>query len=206
MEEQANLERQMERGELFAHTALSQQSTRLAEVETFLYGMIDLLIRQGIVQPAELAAAAEKVRQELLTKTEPTPFRLRQDRDVSFTPVNCEERMHICKAVCCKLEFALSAAEVEAGQVKWDLGRPYIIRHEANGYCTHNDTQKHCCTLYNHRPSVCKQYSCAGDQRIWKDFDKMELNHEWIEAWTIEKKPRLLEAQPLPNQIVLNES
>jgi Fe-S-cluster containining protein len=186
----------MERGELFTHTALSQQSTRLTEVETFLFGIIDLLIQKGIVQPAELNTAVEKVRQELLITAETSLFRLRQDREVPFIPVNCDERMPLCKAVCCKLEFALSAAEVEAGQIKWDLGRPYIIRHEANGYCTHNNSQKRCCTIYENRPSVCKQYSCAGDQRIWKDFDKMELNHEWIDAWTVEKKPHLLEAHP----------
>src|SRR2546423_2618707 len=32
--------------------------------------------------------------------------------------VNCGERMHICHAVCCKLNFALTAEEVDAGKVK----------------------------------------------------------------------------------------
>jgi hypothetical protein len=32
-----------------------------------------------------------------------------------FVPVNCAERMHVCQAICCRLHFALSAVEVEAG-------------------------------------------------------------------------------------------
>jgi len=51
-----------------------------------------------------------------------------------------------------------------------------------------NDTNK-CCSVYNNRPSVCKEYSCADDKRIWKDFDKMELNQEWITQHTGTEKP-----------------
>jgi hypothetical protein len=29
---------------------------------------------------------------------------------------------------------------------------------------------------------VCRGYSCANDPRIWKDFERMELNAEWITA------------------------
>ena len=35
--------------------------------------------------------------------------------------------------------------------------------------------------IYDDRPSPCRQYSCVGDDRIWKDFDAMELNQEWID-------------------------
>ena len=34
---------------------------------------------------------------------------------------------------------------------------------------------------YENRPSVCKKYSCANDKRIWKDFEKMEIDREWID-------------------------
>ena len=36
--------------------------------------------------------------------------------------------------------------------------------------------------LLHDRPSVCRSYTCADDDRIWKDFDAMELNHEFIDA------------------------
>ena len=66
--------------------------------------------------------------------------------------------------------------------VKWDLGRPYFIRHEASGYCTHIDPATLACRIYGDRPAVCRGYSCAGDDRIWLDFEAMVLNVEWIEA------------------------
>lgn len=96
--------------------------------------------------------------------------------------VDCEARMPVCKAVCCKLKFPLSTEEVDAGAVKWDIGHPYIIRQESTGYCTHNDTSTGGCGIYADRPAICRRYSCAGDTRIWNDFDGMVLNHEWIDS------------------------
>jgi hypothetical protein len=96
--------------------------------------------------------------------------------------VNCQERLPICRAICCKLSFALTAKEVEAGHVKWDIGMPYHIRHEASGFCTHLQDNPRGCGVYEHRPAICRRWSCAGDERIWKDFDGMVLNDEWINA------------------------
>lgn len=111
-----------------------------------------------------------------------------------FVPANCAERIHVCKAVCCRLSFALSAGEVEAGKVRWDLGRPYYIRQESEGYCTHNDQNGRSCGIYHDRPAVCRRYSCARDGRISKDFDEMELNEEWIAENLGESRPRLARA------------
>ena len=55
--------------------------------------------------------------------------------------VDCDARMSTCHAVCCKLKFALSTEEVEQRIVKWDIGHPYIIRQNSNGYCCHNDAE-----------------------------------------------------------------
>ena len=101
--------------------------------------------------------------------------------DEPETPVDCGARMHVCHAVCCQLKFPLSSDEVESGLVKWDIGHPYIIRHQSTGWCTHNDTATHRCDIYADRPGTCRRYSCAGDTRIWKDFDGMVLNQEWID-------------------------
>jgi Fe-S-cluster containining protein len=94
--------------------------------------------------------------------------------------VNCLERLNICEAVCCKLDFALTVDEVEGGAIKWDLGRPYLIRHAPDGFCVHRDRATGRCGVYEGRPSTCKGYSCAADTRIWKDFEKMELNTDWL--------------------------
>jgi hypothetical protein len=34
--------------------------------------------------------------------------------------------------------------------------------------------------VYEDRPQVCRAYTCAGDERIWKDFDNMVLNEEFL--------------------------
>ena len=57
--------------------------------------------------------------------------------------------------------------------MKWDLGRPYFNRHGADGYCHQCDSETHACGIYEERPAPCRQYSCADDKRIWKDFDAM---------------------------------
>lgn len=108
---------------------------------------------------------------------------LRQDAPDAEAPavVDCAARMPICHAVCCSLQFPLSAEEVDAGKVRWDLGHPYMIRDSSDGYCCHNDPQSGSCTVYEDRPQVCRGYSCAGDTRIWSDFDGMVLNHQWLD-------------------------
>src|SRR5215470_2819187 len=101
------LEEQVERGNLFTHSALSRQSARINEIESFLFAVIDLVTQKGIAAPDELSEAVRKVREEMLEKHELSypGISLRTDdpADNEFIPVNCDERLHICKAVCCKL-------------------------------------------------------------------------------------------------------
>ena len=187
-----SLEDQVLRGNLFTHTAIGKQAERINEVESFVYGLIDVLIEKGKIQQDELADVTAKVRQEMYEKGEAAhagvQLRIDAKKDTVFTPVNCDERMHICHGICCKLNFALSPEEVESGKIKWDLGQPYHIRHKKSGFCTHLDENKRCCSIYDDRPKVCRKYSCAGDTRIWKDFEKMELNTQWIENNLKEQK------------------
>ena len=100
---------------------------------------------RGAIEEGELAAAVEAVREQMDTSDEvPEPgVVLRVDKpeaaDMPPAEVDCGARMHICQAVCCRLDFALAYDEVERGVLRWDMGRPYLIRHEADGYCVHND-------------------------------------------------------------------
>ncbi len=115
---------------------------------------------------------------------------LRADPDPSPEPaaasaaagpaVDCASRLAVCQAVCCRLRFTLSAEEVDGGAVRWDIGHPYVIRHDARGTCVHNDPATSACSVYADRPQVCRRYDCTLDGRIWKDFDGMVLNEEWI--------------------------
>lgn len=198
-----SLERQIIRSSFYTHTTIGKQSERINEIESFLYGLSDLMIKKGIVLPEELATAAEDVRNEMFEKGEQVHAGVgiridKSEKDREFIPVNCDERIHICKAICCKLNFPLSVEEIESGNVKWDLGQPYFIRHEENGYCSHLNTKNKCCSIYNNRPGICRKYSCANDKRIWKDFDNIVLNQEWIESNLKESKIRLQAIYMIP--------
>jgi hypothetical protein len=61
--------------------------------------------------------------------------------------VDYENRLDVCKAVCCKLPFALSRQDVEEGIICWKFGRPYLIALEDNGYCVHLDRNTYKCTV-----------------------------------------------------------
>lgn len=192
------LERQLERSSLFTHTALSRNSDRIDEIEGFVYGLIDVLVAGGVATPETLREAVRAVRDEIEARGEASGpgLALRVDEDPGAAPrqVDCAERIHVCQAVCCRLDFALNSDEVEGGMVKWDLGRPYFIRHAASGYCHHIDETSLGCGIYAVRPQVCRRYSCEGDTRIWDDFERMQLNHAWIDTHLGPDSPTLLRA------------
>ena len=181
------LERQVERGNRFAHTALSEQAMRTNENEAIINGLVDFLIGQGLVELDGLQRAVDSARRETADKGDQAmvPIALRIDGPEAAEPaavVDCQARLPVCKAVCCRLRFALSAEEVESGPLRWDLGQPYYNRVGEGGYCQQIDVASGACGIYEDRPPVCRSYTCAGDERIWTDFEAMELNEAWIAA------------------------
>jgi Fe-S-cluster containining protein len=190
------VDRQVERLGTYVHTALGRTGLKLHEVEQLLYGLLDVLLANGTVSADEVAAASARVGDELIARREAPDSLVALRVDPPHPPVpahvDCAARYHVCRAVCCKLDFALTATEIDGGAVRWDLGRPYAIRHDSDGLCHHNDRRTHGCGVYADRPAICRTYSCAGDTRIWKDFERMQLNAEWIEAnLSVPSRPRL---------------
>lgn len=200
------LERQLIRSSHFTQAVMDKLVARLARAEASISELVGLLQAGGILadedtddaeQPSpdsdeeESTTAVPVNWPGIAFGTEP------KEPAQPVVEVDCAARMHICHAVCCKLNFALTPPEVEAGAAKFDLGFPYMIRHESNGYCSHNDTATGRCGIYANRPGVCRRYSCANDTRIWKDFDKMELNEEWIRE-NLENQGRILVRPTLP--------
>jgi Fe-S-cluster containining protein len=181
------LERQVERGNLFAHSALSEQAVHVNENAALLNGLVGLLVGQGVVNAEELMAIVDDAR----TKIDDSGERARLQVVIRASetgsehdggPVDCAARIPICHAVCCRLRFALSIEEIDNGPLKWDLGRPYYNRIDEDGYCQKFDRETRGCGVYEQRPTPCRGYSCEHDERIWTDFENMVLNTEWIDA------------------------
>jgi len=195
MSDEKTLETQVEQAGLFTHSALSQQAERINRIEAFVYGLADALLERKQLTEEQLQTHTLRVAKELVEKGETLSggVVLRIDGDEApAATVDCAARMHICKGVCCKLSFPLSAPEIESGHVKWELGKPYFARKDAvGGTCVHQ-REDHACGVYACRPRVCSGYSCEHDERIWADFDKMILNQEWIEEHLQPQKPRLI--------------
>jgi len=190
------LERQVERGSLFAHTVLTNQIMRLNEDEAFIFGLIDHLIEKEVVRASELEARVAAVRQEIIEKKKFATLgvAIRVDSiEEETVSVDCVERLPICQAACCRLRFALTVEEIESGRMKWELGQPYYNRSGADGYCHKIDSETKRCQIYGARPSVCRTYSCATDPRIWRDFEQRDLNETWIDANLNEKRYHLIE-------------
>jgi len=97
--------------------------------------------------------------------------------------VDCESRLAVCKAVCCKLPFALSKQDVEEGIIRWEFGRPYLIAHGEDGYCVHMDRNTFKCTVRENRTVPCRGFDCRDNEKwkIWVDYEKGMINPELVE-------------------------
>ena len=172
-------------GLLYMHSRANANTSKSLEVASFSYALIELLSERGIISLEELDARKKIVGERLvekfvekgmgvaLTKDEPDKYNYQSD-----SQIDCENRVQLCRAACCRLRFALTIEDVEEGQVKWDLGHPYMIRHGADGYCHHIERQTQRCGIYDKRPIVCRKYDCRKDNRIWLDFEKRVINPE----------------------------
>jgi Fe-S-cluster containining protein len=88
-------------------------------------------------------------------------------------PPPCRELLPLCHGRCCTLRFSLSTQDLDEGVIRWDYGRPYMIRQRgSDGQCVHNHPATHVCTVYEHRPAPCRSYHCRDDKRIWKDYER----------------------------------
>lgn len=198
------LARQTERASLFTSTALYNDAEHINRIEAFIYGLTDVLVEKGLVTPEEITASVQRVAHEMqekkalldhgvVVRVEDAP-----EQQDSAVEINCAERIHLCKAVCCQLVFALSTSEIEGGLVKWDLGNPYRIRHEADGYCTHLQKPSMGCGVYHHRPGICRRYSCVNDSRVWLDFEKMVANEAWINTYISQRQAHVIRPDDIP--------
>lgn len=166
-------------GLLYTHSRLNANTTKTLEAAAFLYALIDLLNENGFINIDELDERKRMMGKRLGTDyckngmgvvlQDPQPDKYTFKRSVD---IDCENRVHLCKATCCRLPFALSKQDLTEGVVHWNLGEPYLIDQGSDGYCSHLDRTRYNCTVHEYRPVPCRAFDCRRDKRIWLDFEE----------------------------------
>jgi hypothetical protein len=112
-------------GLLYTHTRINENTKKILESSSFLYALIELLNEKGLLRIEELDERKRTVAERLVEKFTQSGLGLMyQDPELDkytfehTTKVDCARRVHICKAVCCKLPFALSRQDVDEGVVR----------------------------------------------------------------------------------------
>ena len=190
------------RGLVYTHNRANANTAELHKTSVTVAAVIDLLIDCGLIDAADLSARREQLAEELKRDYVSRGMAVAmQDFEVSKyefkggAEIDCESRLHLCKAACCRLPFALSKHDVQEGVVKWELGQPYMNARDEDGYCTHLDRTTHQCSVYNQRPIPCRGYDCRKDQRVWIDFEKRIVNQlvdspDWPSCFETAEPPR----------------
>ena len=177
------LRQELSDGLLYIHSRLSENTQSALEAASFLYALVELLNEQGLISIDQLDQRKSQVAKRLAKKNSENGIGvLIQEPEYdkySFegeAKIDCENRVHLCKAACCRLPFALSKQDIRENIVHWDLGQPYIIAQEKDGYCTHLDRSCQECSIREHRPVPCRAYDCRKDNKIWLDFENKIIN------------------------------
>jgi Fe-S-cluster containining protein len=182
-------------GLLYCHYQMNANASKLFEALAYSYSLMELLISKGIIGIEELDQRKETVAKRLAERFQQEQIGVRMHDDGADkynlaeqeVVIDCESRWPICKAVCCRLQFPLSPQDVSEGIVRWNLGQPYMNRKGQTGHCVHLDLESCRCAVYEHRPAICRGYSCANDKRIWLDFEKRVINPAIFEDETASK-------------------
>jgi Fe-S-cluster containining protein len=172
------------RGFLYSHHRANANTAEIHQANATVRVLTEQLLERGLLDADKLkqrfTEEADRLRQNYIergmavtTQESPTSKYAFEDGP----KIDCENRVHLCKAACCRLEFALSKEDVQEHIVRWDLGRPYMIaRDHKDGYCVHLERPTCCCSIYNNRPLACRGYDCRNDKRIWLDFANKVVN------------------------------
>lgn len=174
------LRKEVAQGFLYSHIRASTNTGKALEVASFCYALIELLEEKGIISIEELDGRKKVVATRLVKKfaekgmgafyQEPEYDKYKFNKEAK---VDCQNYIHLCKAACCRIfSFALSKQDVKEGIIKWDLGHPYMIAKDEDGYCKHLDRISYQCTVRESRPVPCRAFDCRKNKRIWLDFKK----------------------------------
>ncbi len=177
-------------GLLYTHSRITDNTKKILESTSFLYGLIELLKEKGFISIEELDNRKREVAERLVKKFAESGVGLMyQDPEhdkYTFeheARLDCLSRLPICKSICCKFPFALSRQDVEEGIIRWNFSKPYLIAHGGDGYCVHMERNSHRCTVYERRPVPCRGFDCQnnGKWKVWADYEKQIMNPQLIE-------------------------
>jgi len=178
-----DLRQEVAEGLLYTHSLLNANTAKTLEAASFLYALVELLSEKGLLTIEELDERKRVVGQRLVEQLrkngdgvmlqDPEYDKYNFQEEVI---VDCASRVHLCRAACCRLPFALSKQDIREGIVYWDFGQPYLVAHNGNGTCGHLEPQTRACTVWAHRPVPCRAFDCRNDRRIWLDFAGMAIN------------------------------
>lgn len=175
--------REVQDGVDYLHGRLGANAARTLESAAFTYALIEMLIEQGLITIEALDARKRQIAPRLLRRFEgqDSGVAIQDSPHDKYTAPNvavidCQSRLHLCHAVCCKMRFPLSRQDIEERIIQWDLGRPYVIAKDADGYCRHLNRSGLCCTVHGARPLPCRVYDCREDPRVWIDFEGRQIN------------------------------
>jgi Fe-S-cluster containining protein len=170
-------------GLMYTHNRANANTNRALETATFLYALIEVLAEKGVLTIEELDARKDKisdrVEKRFLSKGMGVVLQEPDQDKYAFQPeahVDCENRVHLCKAACCRMIFPLSRQDIAERIVMWDLEAPYLIAQTEECYCRHLDRTSCRCSVREHRPIPCRAYDCRNDTRIWSDFGNYVIN------------------------------
>jgi len=172
-------------GFLYTHSRITYNTKKTLEASSFLYALIELLSEKGLITIDEIDMRKKDVAERLVKKFEESRIGLLyqepEDDKYSFkkgAEIDCFNWLNTCKAVCCRIPFALSRQDVEEGIIRWEFGRPYLIAHDADGYCVHLDRKSYRCAVYDNRPVPCRGFDCRDNEKwpVWHDLNAMILN------------------------------
>jgi Fe-S-cluster containining protein len=185
-----NLRSKMAEGLLYIHTRINANTAKSLETSSFLYGLIELLNEKGLLTIEELDERKKQVAQRLVRNFVESGIGLMyqdpEEDKYKFehqAEVDCATRLDVCRAICCKLPFALSRQDVKEGVVCWEFKRPYLIAHDKDGYCVHLDRNTYHCPVREHRPLPCRGFDCQDNERwhVWADYEGKVLDPGFIE-------------------------
>ncbi len=165
-------------GLVYAHERENANTVELEDLIARLVGLVGLLVERGVLDAVEVDAArtraAAAVRDRMVEQGNVIihrQFKVSKHEFADLPQIDCDKRVHLCRAACCRLQVGLSIEDVEEGILRWHTFHPYALAKTPDGYCVHMDEETCGCTVYAHRPIPCRAFDCSDDTRIWLDFE-----------------------------------